>query len=202
MKIAYSLMGRFRGHLVSAAWATVATSAPLIVWASSGQEHVEIESPFTLVMRAVNFLLLVGLLFYLLNKPFRNFLRRRQEGVKEALEAAQRARDEAEDRYQEAEKKLKQAKKEMQELKRMLVEQGEVEKQKILTNAKLEAEKIRHDTELAAAQELKKAHLLLRKEAVDLATNLAETILKDGIKENDHERLMQEYFDTLGKRGQ
>jgi F-type H+-transporting ATPase subunit b len=141
----------------------------------------------------------VALLYVLLKKPIRNFLNRRQQEVREALETAEKARDEAEIRYQEVEKKLRQAQTEMEELKRILVEQGQVEKEKLIASAKEEAEKIRREAEITASQEFKKAQVLLRKEAVELAANLAETLLRDKVSEKDHERLLQEYLNTLEK---
>lgn len=173
--------------------------SPQILLASGGGGHAEVESPFTLLMRVINFLLLVALLYLLLKKPIRNFLNRRQQEVREALETAEKARDEAQVRYQEVEEKLRQAQTEMEELKRILVEQGQVEKEKIIANAKEEAEKIRREAEITASQEFKKAQVLLRQEAVELAANFAETLLRDKVDEKDHERLLQEYLNTLGK---
>jgi F-type H+-transporting ATPase subunit b len=185
------LMGALVGLLVC--------PSPQILLASGGGGHAEVESPFTLLMRVINFLLLVALLYVLLKKPIRNFLNRRQQEVREALETAEKARDEAEIRYQEVEKKLRQAQTEMEELKRILVEQGQVEKEKLIASAKEEAEKIRREAEITASQEFKKAQVLLRKEAVELAANLAETLLRDKVSEKDHERLLQEYLNTLEK---
>jgi F-type H+-transporting ATPase subunit b len=191
--------GRMKGrHWASLAMICMASFVPSILWAAGGGDE-ELESGFTLAMRAVNFILLAGLLYYLLKKPIRNFLDQRQQGVREALEEAQRARQEAEARYKEMERKLAQASKEMEELKGMLVEQGRVEKEKILTNARREAEKIRRQAELAVEQELKKAQQFLREEAVELATQLAEALLKERIESKDHERLITDYVESLGK---
>lgn len=170
---------------------------PAVIWASGA--HEEIESPFSLIMRIVNFLLLAALLYYFLNKPLRNFLNRRQQGVREALEEAQRAKDEAAARYRETELRLAQAQKEMEELRRMLLDQGKAEKEKILSNAEKEAQKIRRQAEIAAEQEAKKAQFLLRREAVELASQMAEALLKDRIEPKDHDRILQEYVETLGK---
>lgn len=173
---------------------------PAILWASGGHA-VETESVFTLLMRFINFALLAGLLFYLLRKPMRNFLNQRQQKVRESLEEAQRAREEAETRYQEMERKLAQAQQEMDELKQMLIDQGRAEKEKILANAQKEAEKIRQQAEITAEQELKKAQQLLRQEAVELAANMAQALLRDRIEPKDHEALIEDYVDTLGKTG-
>lgn len=181
------------------AWSLVAASwtLPAVVFASGG--HEEIETPFSLVMRIVNFLLLAGLLYYFLNKPVRNFLNRRQQGVREALEEAQRAKEEAAARYAETERKLAQAQREMEDLRRMLLDQGRAEKEKILANAEREAQKIRRQAEIAAEQEAKKAQFLLRREAVELASQMAEALLRDRIESKDHDRILREYVETLGK---
>ncbi len=170
---------------------------PAVTWSSGG--HEELESPFSLVMRIVNFVLLAALLYYFLNKPVRNFLNRRQRGVREALEEAQRARDEAAAKYAETEQRLAQAQREMDELRRMLLDQGKAEKEKILANAEREAHKIRRQAEIAVEQEAKKAQLLLRKEAVELASQMAEALLRERIGPKDHDRILQEYVETLGK---
>ena len=172
-------------------------SLPAILLAAEG--HHEVESGFTLAMRALNFLLLAGLLYYLLNKPIRNFLNQRQSAARESLEEAQRARQEAEARYREMERKLTLAQGEMAELKRMLVEQGQVEKERILANAQKEAVKIRRQAEITSEQELRKAQYALRQEAVELAARMAEAILKERIEPKDHDRLINDYVETVGK---
>jgi F-type H+-transporting ATPase subunit b len=172
---------------------------PAVAWASGGGQEVELESGFTLAMRFLNFLLLAGLLYYLLNKPIRNFLTQRQQGVRESLEEAERARQEAHAKYQEMERRLGQAQKEMEELRKMLVEQGRAEKERILAHAQKEAEKIRRQAEITAEQEFKKAQLVLRREAAELAARIAGTILKERIDAKDHERLIKDYVETMGK---
>jgi len=176
-----------------------ATLVPALAAASGGGQEVELESGFTLAMRFVNFLLLVGLLYYLLNKPIRNFLTRRQQGVRESLEEAEKARDEANARYREMERQLGQAQKEVEEIRKMLLDQGRVEQERILLHAQKEAEKIRRQAAITAEQEFKKAQLLLRSEAAELAARIAETILKERIEAADHDRLIQDYVETVGK---
>jgi F-type H+-transporting ATPase subunit b len=178
-------------------WALVTGAAPSALWASGG--GMELESGFTLAMRFVNFALLAVLLYYLLNKPIRNFLNQRQQGVRESLDEAEKAKAEAAVRYKEMERRLAQAQKEIEELKQMLLDQGRREKEKILASAQAEAEKIRRQAEATAAQELKQAQHMLRGEAVELAARMAEGILRKGIGPKDHERLVQEYVDTVGK---
>jgi F-type H+-transporting ATPase subunit b len=158
-----------------------------------------IESPFALLMRVINFALLVALLFFLLRKPMSNFVNGRHQKVREDLEEAQRAREEAEAHYKEMEQKLAEAQKEMTELKQMLIDQGKAEKEKILANAQREGERIRQQSEITAQQEIKKAQHLLRQEAVELAASMAETMLKERIQPKDHEILIDDYLEKLEK---
>jgi len=178
-------------------FAAITTLVPTLALATGGE--MELESPFTLLMRLVNFLLLAALLYYFLRKPIKNFLVQRQQGVREALEEAQRAAKEAEARYKEMEKKLAQAHKEMEELKNMIIEQGKQEKERILARAHEEAERIIKQAELAAEQELKKAYSSIRLEAVEMAAAIAEAILKDKIDSKDHKRLIEQYVENVGK---
>ncbi len=180
-------------------FAAITTLLPTLALATGGGGEMELESPFTLLMRLVNFLLLAALLYYFLRKPIRNFLLQRQQGVREALEEAQRAAKEAEARYKEMEKKLAQAHKEMEELKNMIIEQGKQEKERILARAHKEAERIIKQAELAAEQELKKAYSSIRLEAVEMAAAIAEAILKDKIDSKDHKRLIEQYVENVGK---
>lgn len=180
-------------------WFVCGIVTPGMALASGATHEVELESGFTLLMRFVNFALLAGLLYYFLRRPIKNFLDQRQQGVKEALEEAQKATEEAQARYKEMERRLAQAQKEMEELRQMIIEQGHREKERILARARAEAEKIRRQAEIAAEQEFKKAQALLRREAVELATRLAETILRQRLTASDHKRLVDDYLENVGK---
>jgi F-type H+-transporting ATPase subunit b len=171
---------------------------PAMLWAA--EAHHEIESPFTLVMRLINFFLLAALLFWLLKKPLANFLNQRQQKVRESLDEATKAREEAEARYRDIQQKLEQAESEINELRQMLVDQGRREKEKILDNAQKEVEKMRRQAELTAEQELKNARYMLRREAVDLAAEIATRILMERIAKKDHDALARDYVEKLGKR--
>ena len=92
------------------------------------------------------------------------------------------------------------ASEEIEEITKMLAEQGAAEKKKILENAQHEAERIKQQARFMADQEVKKAQAILRKEAVELAANMAEALLKEKITERDHKRLIDEYIEKVVKR--
>ncbi len=152
-----------------------------------------------LVWRIINFLILAGFLVYLLKKPIKNFLTQRQQSIKESLDRAKEARQEAKRRAEEVEQKLAKASGEIEEITKMLAEQGDAEKKKILENARQEAARIKQQARFMADQEIKKAQVLLRKEAVELAAKTAEALLKEKITERDHKRLIDEYVEKVVK---
>jgi F-type H+-transporting ATPase subunit b len=173
--------------------------APSLSWATEAQ-GVETESPFALLMRVINFVVLAAVLVYFLRRPISSLIRRRQESVREALDGAERAQREAEARYREMEAKLAQAQREMEELREAIIEQGRVEKERIIQSAKAEAEKIRKQAEAQMEFEFNRAKQQLRREAVELATQVAENLLSQRIKTEDHQRIFHEYLQMLGKR--
>jgi F-type H+-transporting ATPase subunit b len=167
----------------------------------AGQEHTGSSGRqiWDLIWRAINFFILIGILIYLLKTPVRNFINQRQQGIRESLEKAQEAREEARRRYQEMEEKLAKASHEIEEITRMIKEQGDAEKRRILENAEKESQRIKQQAQFMAEQEVKKARALLRKEAVDLAVEMAESLLKERLTENDKMRLVEEYIEKVVK---
>ncbi len=175
--------------------------APL--WATAAEEHGGAGNGrqlWDLVWRIINFLILVGFLVYLLKTPFKNFLNQRQQSIMESLKKAGEAKEEAKRQFEAIEQKLAKASEEIEEITKMLAEQGASEKKKILENAQHEAERIKQQARFMADQEVKKAQAILRKEAVELAANMAEALLKEKITERDHKRLIDEYIEKVVKR--
>jgi F-type H+-transporting ATPase subunit b len=79
----------------------------------------------------------------------------------------------------------------------MIRAQGVVEKQKIIEDATKVAQKMKEDAQARIEQELKKASGQLRNEAVVLAVQMAEEILKKNITAQDHEAMVKEYMDKV-----
>ncbi|MCK5913087.1 MAG: ATPase, partial [Desulfuromusa sp.] len=77
--------------------------------------------------------------------------------------------------------------------------EGELEKQKIIENAKAMAVKIEQDAEKAAELEVAKARTQLQREAVQLAVGVAEELLKKNFTKDDDTRLIDEYMQKVGE---
>jgi F-type H+-transporting ATPase subunit b len=83
---------------------------------------------------------------------------------------------------------------EVEELHQRIRAEGEAEQKKIVSRAKEEGERIRQQAGVITEQEVAKARAALKKEMVDLSVALAEKLLKEAIKPQDQERLIQEYI--------
>ncbi len=168
-------------------------------YASGGGGH---EGPnwFDFIWRVVNFLILVGVLYWLLAGKIRSFLSTRREGIRSALAEAVNARKEAERKFSEYNEKLDKATGEIDQIRQIIQAQGLAEKEKMIEDARNAAKKIKEDTETRMEQEFKKASRELRVEAVRLSTQMAEEILRKNIRENDHEALVKDYIEKVVKK--
>ena len=121
----------------------------------------------------------------------------RQAGIEKALQEAVEARAAAEKKYAEYSEKLEKANKEVDEIFAAIKKEGELEKERIIAEARELAEKIKSQASNAATQEVLKARAELRDEAARLAIQMAEQTLKDSIKKDDQDRLVKEYLSKV-----
>ncbi len=80
-----------------------------------------------------------------------------------------------------------------------MLQEAEAEKQRIIAEARVAAEKLARQAVQAADQEVLKARAALRAEAARLAVELAAGKLAGAVQKADHDRFVQDY---LGKVGQ
>jgi F-type H+-transporting ATPase subunit b len=167
-------------------------------YASGGGEGGH-EGPswFDFTWRVVNFLILAGVLYWLLAKKVRAFFAGRHEGIRTALAEAVIAREEAEKKFREYAAKLDKASGEIDEITRMIQAQGLAEKERIIEDARKTAEKMKEDTQARMEQEFAKASQELRIEAVRLSTQMAGELLRKNIQVDDHEALVKDYIEKV-----
>lgn len=152
------------------------------------------------VWRVVNFVILAGIVYWALKKAnLKGSLADRQAQIEKNLREAREAREAAEAKLLEYTEKLAKANQEVDELRAAMLKEAEAEKQRIIAEAKLSAEKLAKQAVQAADQEVLKARTELRAEAARLAVELAAGKLAGAMQKADHDRLVQDY---LGKVGQ
>ena len=140
---------------------------------------------FDLLWRALNFFLFAAIIYKLTAKPARNALNQREEGIKTTLEELEKEKQLARQKFLEYEAKLAQLDKEKEKIIKEFIAIGEAEKQKIIEEANKIAEQIKEGAKRAAVQEAKMAKKELRAEIAEMATKMAEDIIKENFKAED-----------------
>lgn len=169
-----------------------------VAYASGGEEggH-DGKKLFEFVWKTIDFVVLVGLLYWMLAAKIKEFFVGRRQGIKDSLENAAQQKAEAEVKYKEYSEKIEKASAEIDGIFEMIKAQGVAEKQKIVEEAEKVAKKIKEDSQMRTAQEIKKASDQLRTEAVILSVQMAEEIIKKNIAEQDNEAIVREYMEKV-----
>lgn len=148
--------------------------------------------------RVLNFAVLIGILVFALKKAdVKGGLAARQAQIEKDLKDAQEGRAAAEAKLAEYSSKLDRASKEIDELHAAIIREGEQEKERIIAEARIAAQKIAAQAAQSAEQETVKARAELRAEAARLAVEIATGKLTGAIQKADHDRFVGEYLDKV-----
>jgi F-type H+-transporting ATPase subunit b len=144
---------------------------------------------------------LFGLLFYFLRKPAKEFFASRATLIRANIEEAKQRKEEAAKKYAEYEQRLKSIEGEMQGLITGLQKDGELERKRLLETAEQQAASLQSNSERMLQQELRKAKEDLKREAVGLAGQLAEDLIRQNLTPEDQGRLVGQYLEKMEKLG-
>ncbi len=150
------------------------------------------------VFKLINFIIFLLLLLKFSKKPISNLLKERKKAIQEKLKEARAALEEAETTLEEYKKRIANLEAEMEEIKKRYVEEGEREKKRLIEEAKREVERIKKEAEELIEEELRKAEETLRKRGVEIALEVAESILRKKTTKEDNKRLVQEFLTLVG----
>ncbi len=149
------------------------------------------------IWHCLNFSILAIVLVKYLRKPISDGLRGRTEQIQARFDELEAKRQEAEKKYAEYERKLSGLEDEAKRILTTFVEQGQSEKEKIITQAHEAAERIKAQAEFYVQQELAKARVALQKEMADSAVEAAEELIRKNLTEQDHHQLISEYLERV-----
>ena len=168
------------------------------VFASGDGGHGPAVPDKSVVYAVINFIILIGLLYYVLKKPAKEFFKGRSVDTKDKMTESKKAYDEAYRQFEEIEAKLKRADEEGKGILTTLKEEAELEKQRIVVQAKSYSEKLKSDAQMIAKNEVDRAKISLRAEAVKISAQLAKQKLSN-INANEHANLSNEFIANIGK---
>ncbi|MDO8461292.1 MAG: ATP synthase F0 subunit B [Deltaproteobacteria bacterium] len=147
--------------------------------------------------KIINFVIFVGVLTYFLRKPLREFWLVRRSQLALQIEEATKLAREAGEKHASYEKRLSHIEKEAQQLVAELKNDGELQKKQILKESKEWELSMNEEWKKIAAQEIRKAKIVLQKEAVQLAAEIAEKLVHDHFEKDDQVKLTEGYLKRL-----
>lgn len=148
-------------------------------------------------LKTFNFIVLIGILYWLLASKIKDFFVGRRAEIKDDLEKAVERKAEAEKKYKDYSEKIDKASTEIDGILEMIKAQGVAEKKKIIEDAERTAKKMKEDAQARIEQEMKKATEELKAQAVDLSVKMAEEIIKRSVTQDDHKSMVKEYIDKV-----
>lgn len=176
-------------------------AVPQVSWATAAEkEHAPgiVNLDITLLLQAINFLILAGILYKFLFKPLSTFMEKRAEGIRHSLEEAKRARDEVVRARAEYEESLRAARQEAAVLRQQMDREMSEERERLVQQSREEAHRMITQARSEIEQEVRRAKTELRGEAVHLSLTAAERLLRRSLTEADQRRLVEQTIQELG----
>jgi F-type H+-transporting ATPase subunit b len=150
-----------------------------------------------LLWPAVNLALLLAVVIHFARKPVQAYFAARRNEIKTDLEGAASQLSDAEVLYSKWQRRLVDLESELEEIRATARQRAEVERERILSDARSTAERIKLDGAAAVQLELRRAREELREEATRAAIELAAERLERGITDADQDRLVDEFIDRV-----
>ncbi len=147
-----------------------------------------------LFWQVVNLVLLVGVIVYFARKPVLSYLAERRDGIASNLESSAKLLSEAESKLAEWSAKVADIDREAARIRDGTRRAAEAERDRIVADAEVTAERIRRSAGAVIDRELQLARVALRREAADLAVELAGKLLQDQVNDGDKTRLLDEFI--------
>jgi F-type H+-transporting ATPase subunit b len=155
------------------------------------------ESWLSWVFKLVNFGVLVAILVKFAGKPLKSYLANRHKAVKEKVEEAERRFRDAEDLKAEYDAKLATLDEEIAAFKKIVMEETEKEKKKMLDDAEVFASRIRQQAKATYEQEMRDISGKIRAEIARLTIEKAEKLVTEKIGRKDHDKLVDDFIEKL-----
>jgi F-type H+-transporting ATPase subunit b len=153
----------------------------------------------SIVIQAINFLLLLLILGKLLYKPLLAKMEERTQAIRKSLEEAQAARADAQREREEHAGKLQAAYAEAQAIRATALKEAAEEQRRLVEGARAEAGRLVESARNEMAQEVTRARQSLRQEVVDLAITAAERLIRKSLRDEDHRRIVQDAIGRVDK---
>ncbi len=151
---------------------------------------------YDLIMRWVNF----GIIVFVLNRyaktPLKNFLRSKKEDLSREIEELEEKKEDANAKIQEIQKTIEESDVRFADLKKRIVQQGEREKLKIVESTQQQSRVMLEDAHRRIDASILQARNTIKDELIDVAIDLAMERLPQAITAVDNEKFVNAYLSS------
>ncbi len=180
----------------------IVLAAPALLWAASEQDGHGgglINLDRSLVVQAVNFIILLLILWRLLYRPLLAKMEERTQAIKKSLDEAQLARAEAARAQEENAARLRQAHAEAAAIRAQALKEAAEEQRRLVDGARAEAQRLVDTARAQMEADVRRARDELRREVAELATAVAEKLIRRSLRDEDHRRIVGDAIARLGR---
>ena len=149
---------------------------------------------FDLVMRWLNFGIIVFILVKYARTPIKDFLLSRREEVAREIEMVEEKKEEANKKIQDAARMLDESEVRFARVKERIIKEGETKKQKLIEDAQQESKILLESTMKKIESQLLGAKRAFKSELVDAAISLAMKRLPDEITTEDNQNFTNQFL--------
>jgi F-type H+-transporting ATPase subunit b len=172
---------------------------PTLAFAASEGEGGLITLDRSLIVQVLNFVILLALLHRLLYKPLLAKMEERTAAIKKSLDEAQSARAEAARQQAENAEQLRRAYAEAQSIRDAALREAAAEQRKLVEAAQREAKALVDGAKAQTEADIRRAREELRGEVADLATQVAERLIRKSLRDEDHRRIVDDAVARIGR---
>lgn len=151
--------------------------------------------------QAVAFFIVMGILLAFARKPIADFMAERSRGIRRTLVDSAAAKAEAERHAADIQARLTALETELGQLRTDAEAEARAEEAKLVERAHEESRRVSQVAERKIRDEVLRAQIALRQEAVDLAVKLAENTLRTSVNTADQQRLARDFLESLKRDG-
>jgi len=175
--------------------------APALVWAASEGGHEGgglISLDKSLIVQGINFVILLFILQRLLYRPFLAKMAERTQAIQKSLDEAQAARAQATRQQEENEARLRAAHAEAAAIRAQALKEAAEEQRRLVEAARAESQRLVESAKAQMDTDVRRAREELRREVADIATAVAEKLVRRSLRDEDHRRIVAEAISKVG----
>ena len=162
--------------------------------ASAADKSGDWRPVFDLVMRWLNFGIIVFILVKYARTPIKDFLLSRREEVAREIEMVEQKKEAANKKIQDAARMLDESEVRFARVKERIIQEGEIKKQKLIEDAQQESKILLESTMKKIESQLHDAKRAFKSELVDTAISLAMKRLPDEITTEDNQNFTNQFL--------